>query len=183
MDSPADPRIRYETFITAELRPFLIQNYRAQNNRKWENVGLSSGGFASIALAMKHRDMFCISHGFSPIIAVSDVTLVQDRFKEYRFGNQNKEKDNYIPYNLSWIAENTNLQNNQLYIFFTCYKKDKVGEVGKDCNEFHQYLESKNVSHSFDERQGVGHVEGWEDQIVNQVFPFILESLKNNCES
>ena len=126
VDSPIDPRIRYETFMITELRPFLIQNYRARNDRKWANVGLSSGGFASLALAIKHRDKYCVAHGFSPVIIVADVGPWNDNLQKYRFGNKESEKDHYLPFNLTWIAENTTLQNNQLNIFITSYKDDRI---------------------------------------------------------
>lgn len=183
VDSPIDPRIRFETFITTELRPFLIQNYRAKNDRKWANVGPSSGGFAALALAMKHRDKFCVACSFGPIVIIShNIHAWSDNLLIYRFGNLSTAIDNYIPFNWTWIAENTTLQNHQLNIFFTSFKDDKIGEVGNDTRKFHEYLDSKNISHHFEQREGVKHIDGWEDRTISEAFPFILNSLQNNCE-
>ena len=102
-DSPIDPRIRMETFITTELRSFLILNYRARNDRKWANIGVSAGGFGSIAIALKHRDKFCAAACFAAPFIIYDVP---DNYMEMRFGNKETNEKNYKPFNITLIAEN-----------------------------------------------------------------------------
>jgi S-formylglutathione hydrolase FrmB len=181
-DIPNDPRVRMETFITTELRLFLILNYRARNDRKWANIGVSAGGFGSIAIAMKHRDKFCAAASFAAHFILYDMPLIRDDLMEMRFGNKETNEKNYKPFNMTLIAESTQLQNNQLNIFFTSYSNDPITNLSQESRAFHHYLEAKNISHSFDEWKGDKHSWGWQDQTINKFFPFILNAFKNNCE-
>ena len=181
---PLDSRVRFETFFSSEIRHFLIQNYRAQNNRKWAMIGVSGGGFGAIEILLKHSDKFCAAASYSAPFVLYNMTQYRDPYIESRFGNKTTEFKNYIPFNITWIAENMGLQNNTtLNIFFIYYNTDQYfNQTPANSRQFHNYLESKNISHTFEEKPGAGHTEGWENQTVNEIFPFILNAFKNNCE-
>ncbi len=59
LDSPVKPTVRYETFMTAELLPFVDKRYRTQPDRQHRAItGLSMGGHGALFLAMRHRDLY-----------------------------------------------------------------------------------------------------------------------------
>ena len=182
IDISNNPPIKFETFITVELRSFLIVNYRASNDRKWANIGISAGGFGSLAIALKHRDKFCAAASFGGTFFIYDVGPIWDVWMELRFGNKNTDFKNYIPFDIIKIANDTGLQNNELNIFFIYYNGDIVGKLPTHSREFHNFLNSKNISHSLEELEGSYHIDQWEDYIINKFFPFILKAFKNNCE-
>lgn len=181
MDSPIDPRIRLETFIVEEMRPVLIQKYKANPGRKWATMGISSGGFGSMAISMKHRDKFCAATSFGGPFIVYDMEEVDDKYTTYRFGDKSTVRDNYIPFNLTWIAEDTKLQDKQLNMYFVYYSEDQVGNNHKNSLDFHNYLDSKNISHMQERLPGKHHIDGWEEQTINKFYPFILDAFKNLC--
>ena len=59
LDSPVDPSIRYETFISIELVQYVDQHYPTKTERKYRAItGLSMGGHGGLFLAIKHKDIF-----------------------------------------------------------------------------------------------------------------------------
>ena len=181
-DSPIDPSIKEETFIIEELRPFLIESYRADPGRKWATIGASAGGFGSLAISMKHRDKNCVATSFGAPFVLFDLPALHDKYMEYRFGNKSETKENYVPFNLTWIAENTNLKDKELNIYFAVYEKDLVEKNTENSVAFHEYLNSKNITHQFDKLNGSHHIKGWETHALSKFIPFILEAFQNNCE-
>jgi S-formylglutathione hydrolase FrmB len=58
-DSPVDPSVRYETFISKELISYIDTHYPTLNDRGHRAItGLSMGGHGALYLAIRHRDLF-----------------------------------------------------------------------------------------------------------------------------
>ncbi|HLZ88830.1 MAG TPA: alpha/beta hydrolase-fold protein, partial [Puia sp.] len=58
-DSPVDPSVRYETFITSELIPYIDRHYSTLPDKTHRAItGLSMGGHGALYLAIRHRDLF-----------------------------------------------------------------------------------------------------------------------------
>src|SRR5579871_55281 len=58
-DSPIDPSVRYESFITKELVPYIDGHYPVYaDNAHRAITGLSMGGHGALYLAIRHRDLF-----------------------------------------------------------------------------------------------------------------------------
>lgn len=181
-DCPNDPRTKFETFIVEELRPFLIENYRADNERKWASIGISSGGFGSLALTIKHKDKFCASASLgAPLTLIDFPSPKHDVYMEYRFGNKTTMKDNYIPFNITWLMEKTDLQNNEVNIYFSRYKKDFVYGNDSSAVNFFNYLKFKGINHTNDEVDGTQHITNWEKFVINKYLPFFVSSFNRSC--
>ena len=59
LDSPVDPKFRYETFVTKELLPWIDAHYPTVADRDHRFLtGNSMGGHGSFYLAMRHPDLF-----------------------------------------------------------------------------------------------------------------------------
>ena len=62
-DSPVDPTIRYETFVSSELIKYIDKNYLTDARRERRAVtGLSMGGHGALYLAIRHQDVFAYTH-------------------------------------------------------------------------------------------------------------------------
>src|SRR5258708_28804488 len=58
-DSPVDPSIRYETFVTKELVPYIDSHYPTMADRQHRAItGLSMGGHGGLYLGIRHQDLF-----------------------------------------------------------------------------------------------------------------------------
>ncbi|HWK08387.1 MAG TPA: alpha/beta hydrolase-fold protein [Puia sp.] len=58
-DSPVDPSICYETFITKELIPYIDSHYLTIADRQHRAItGLSMGGHGGLYLGIRHQDLF-----------------------------------------------------------------------------------------------------------------------------
>lgn len=181
-DCPNDPRIKVETFIAEELRPYLINNYRANNERKWASLGISSGGYGSLALTIKHKDKFCASASLGAPLSLLDFPSPKhDIYMEYRFGNKTTKKENYIPFNITWLMETTDLKNNEVNIYFSRYKNDFVYGNDSSAVKFHNYLKSKGINYTYDEISGNQHITKWEAFTLSKYFPFFLNSFRKSC--
>ena len=92
-DSPVDPTMRFETYISKELVAYIDGHYRTYANRFMRAItGLSMGGQGSLFLAWRHPDVFwsCGSmSGCMDITAYPDNWHIKDRLGEYA---DNKER-------------------------------------------------------------------------------------------
>ena len=58
-DSPVDPTVRWQTFLTNELIPYVDANYRSVGTRQGRAItGLSMGGHGALYTAFRHTDQF-----------------------------------------------------------------------------------------------------------------------------
>lgn len=70
-DSKFRPNRNYETHIVKELLPYLEKNYHATQSRDQRGLtGLSMGGYGSIALLLRNRDVFCAAASLSGIMDI-----------------------------------------------------------------------------------------------------------------
>jgi S-formylglutathione hydrolase FrmB len=59
LDAPADPKCRYETFISSELVGFIDSHYPSRPDRSSRAIaGLSMGGYGALFNAIRHPDVF-----------------------------------------------------------------------------------------------------------------------------
>jgi len=59
LDSPVDPAVRWQTFLTNELIPYVDSNYRSVATRQGRAItGLSMGGFGAFYTAFRNTDKF-----------------------------------------------------------------------------------------------------------------------------
>ena len=90
-DSPIDPKMQFETYVSKELVQHIDNNYRTIDNRYMRAItGLSMGGHGSLFLAWNHPDVFwsCGSmSGCMDITKFPDRWHIKDRLGEYK-GNE-----------------------------------------------------------------------------------------------
>ena len=85
-----------------------------------------------MAISIKHRDKLCAATSIGGPFVLYEVPHQHDKYMEYRFGNKDTMKDNYIPFNITWIAENTTLADQEMNIYFMFYQNDVVQNNAKN---------------------------------------------------
>ncbi|HET9658241.1 MAG TPA: alpha/beta hydrolase-fold protein [Kineosporiaceae bacterium] len=72
-DVPDGPQT--ETWLAEDVPQAIAAKYRVTEPRTWGILGVSTGGFCAVKLAMRHPDTFCCTVGMSGYLhAVTDVT-------------------------------------------------------------------------------------------------------------
>ena len=77
-DSPIDPRMQFETYVSKELVTYIDSLYRTHANRYMRAItGLSMGGHGALFLAFRHPDVFWSCGSMSGNM---DITQFTDRW-------------------------------------------------------------------------------------------------------
>ena len=95
-DSPIDPKMQFETYVSKELVAYIDSHYRTHANRYMRAItGLSMGGHGALFLAFRHPDVFwsCGSmSGCMNITRFPDNWHIKDRLGEYKDNKQQWEE-------------------------------------------------------------------------------------------
>lgn len=85
-DSPIDPKMQFETYVSKELVSYIDSHYRTLANRYMRAItGLSMGGHGALFLAFRHPDVFWSCGSMSGNM---DITQFTDRWHiRARLGN------------------------------------------------------------------------------------------------
>ena len=77
-DSPIDPKMQFETYVSKELVEYIDSHYRTYANRYMRAItGLSMGGHGALFLAFRHPDVFWSCGSMSGNM---DITQFTDRW-------------------------------------------------------------------------------------------------------
>lgn len=165
-DSPVDPAVRYETFITKELLPFIDAHYPTVPDRRHRAItGLSMGGHGALYLAIRHHDLF----------GAAGATSGGVDFRPFRnnWGLKKDLGDSACCW-ANWekntvIAAADGLHDGDLAIIFDCGVNDFFLGVNRN---LHRKLLEKKIAHDYTERPG-GHEEAyWKNSIDYQLLFF-----------
>jgi S-formylglutathione hydrolase FrmB len=165
-DSPVDSSVRYETFVTKELIPYIDANYPTSANRERRAVtGLSMGGHGALYLAIRHKELFGAAGATSGGV---DFRPFPDNWGIKKdLGNINEHKDNWDASTV--ISAVDNLSNGDLKIIFDCGTSDFFLTVNRN---LHQKLLDKKIDHDYIERPGGHNGQYWKNSIDYQVLFF-----------
>lgn len=98
-DSPVDPAMQFETYVSKELVEYVDSHYRTVAHRYMRAItGLSMGGHGALFLAFRHPDVFwsCGSmSGNMDITQYTDRWHISDRLGEYE-GNQQRWRNHSV---------------------------------------------------------------------------------------
>ncbi|HEX3933926.1 MAG TPA: alpha/beta hydrolase family protein [Puia sp.] len=165
-DSPVDPAVRYETFVSKELIAYIDSHYPTLPNRAHRAItGLSMGGHGALYLAMHHKDLF----------GAAGATSGGVDFRPFpnNWGIK-KVLGDYSSNQAVWDAHTVitaadNLQNGDLKIIFDCGVDDFFLTVNR---ALHQKLLEKKIAHDYTERPGGHSSNYWHNSIDYQVLFF-----------
>lgn len=165
-DSPVDPTIRYETFVSSELVKYIDKNYLTDARRERRAVtGLSMGGHGALYLAIRHQDVFgaagSMSGGvdFRPFPEKWDIKL--------RLGDQKTHKENWDKNTV--MAQLPLLKDGALQLIIDCGTEDFFFDVNV---KLHEALTKQGIHHEFTSRPGKHSWVYWRRSLRDHMYFF-----------
>ncbi|MEY4279145.1 MAG: hypothetical protein RL377_1149 [Bacteroidota bacterium] len=165
-DSPIDSSIRYESYITKELIPFIDAHYATKAQPNYRAItGLSMGGHGAMYLAIKHSDLFGAAGSTSGGV---DFTPFPENWDiKKALGNYADHKESWTNHTVLHLVDN--LQNNQLALIIDCGIGDFFMPVN---NALHEKLLKLKINHDFIVRPGEHNGDYWRSSIDYQILFF-----------
>ncbi len=165
-DSPIDPAMKYETFISLELVPWVDANYRTIPDRSKRGItGLSMGGHGAFYLAFRHQDVWGAAGSLSGGLDIRPFPNNWDiakRLGTYAEHPDNWEKNSVI--NLLYL-----LNGKSLKLLFDCGTDDFFYDANI---RVHQKMLERNIPHDFISRPGAHEWPYWVNAIKYQLLFF-----------
>ncbi|WP_139959713.1 alpha/beta hydrolase [Flavicella sediminum] len=170
-DSPIDPKMQYETYISKELVQAVDAKYRTIKNKSGRAIaGLSMGGHGAFYLAFKHQDIWGAAGSMSGGVDIRPFPNNWDIAK--RLGSYAENKDNWennTVINLAYL-----LNPKSLKLIFECGTGDFFYEANA---RLHKKLLERNIPHDYTERPGKHDWKYWNNAIKYQ-FVFFNDFFK-----
>lgn len=173
-DSPENPDIRYETYISKELVPWIDKNYKTIISPKGRAItGLSMGGHGALYLAFKHQNIFGAAGSMSGGV---DLTPFPDNWEiSEKLGAYKEHPERWREHSVIHLVHLLNPYGLQLII--DCGIDDFFYSVNIN---LHKKLMESNIPHDFISRPG-GHTwEYWKNSIQYQLLFMHLFFADNN---
>jgi S-formylglutathione hydrolase FrmB len=165
-DSPIDSSIRYDSYITKELIPYIDANYATKANAKSRAItGLSMGGHGAMYLAIRHSDLFGAAGSTSGGVDFRPFPKnweIKNALGEYET-NQARWYDYTVMRQVELIT------NNQLAIIIDCGIDDFFMPVNR---ALHEKLLQLKINHDYIERPGAHNHTYWRSSINFQILFF-----------
>jgi S-formylglutathione hydrolase FrmB len=165
-DSPIDSSIRYESYITKELIPYIDANYATKANSKSRAItGLSMGGHGAMFLATRHSDLFGAAGSTSGGVDFRPFPKnweIKNALGEFEL-NQARWYDYTVMHQVELIT------NNQLAIIIDCGIDDFFMPVNR---ALHEKLLQLKINHDYIERPGAHNHTYWRSSIDFQILYF-----------
>jgi S-formylglutathione hydrolase FrmB len=162
-DSPIDSSIRYESYITKELIPYIDANFATKANAKSRAItGLSMGGHGAMFLATRHSDLFGAAGSTSGGVDFRPFPKnweIKNALGEFEL-NQARWYDYTVMHQVELIT------NNQLAIIIDCGIDDFFMPVNR---ALHEKLLQLKINHDYIERPGAHNHTYWRSSIDFQM--------------
>jgi S-formylglutathione hydrolase FrmB len=165
-DSPVDPKMQFDTYISKELVNYIDKNYNTVASPKGRAVtGFSMGGHGGLWLGINHPDVFGACGSMSGGVDIRPFPNnwhMKDRLGSYKDNKQ-------VWDNHTVIAQLSRIEPNTLAIIIDCGVSDFFFEVNE---ALHKELLYRNIPHDYITRPG-GHThEYWGNAIDYQMMFF-----------
>jgi S-formylglutathione hydrolase FrmB len=173
-DSPVDPTMKYETYVSKELIAAIDAKYRTIAKKEGRAItGLSMGGHGAFYLAFRHQDVWGAAGSMSGGLDIRPFPTSWDISRRLGSYSENKEVwDNNTVINLVYL-----LQGGSLKLIFDCGTSDFF----YDCNKrMHEILLERNIPHDYTERPGVHDWQYWNNSVKYQLLFFNDFFVNNN---
>ena len=148
IDSPVNPKIKYETLVVKEVLPFVDEKYRTLANKKHRAIfGVSMGGHGACYIGFRHTDLF---GAVGNIVGGVDLTPYYGRFGLNEvLGKPNENTKNWQEF--SAITQAKNLKNGDVELVTFCGTSDFF--LGPN-RLLHDLLSANRVKHTYVELRG-----------------------------
>lgn len=166
MDSPANPKVKMETFFIEDLVPFVDANYPTIADRSKRAItGLSMGGHGALYLAFRHPDVFGNAGSMSGGVDIRpfpnhwNLDNVLGRAEEYPERWEAAAVVNHVK----------DIKPGQLNIYIDCGVDDFFAKVNDD---LHRALLEAGIDHDYVSRPGAHTWPYWNNSILHHLLFF-----------
>lgn len=165
-DSPADPSMKMESFITKELVPAVDAKYPTLPTRdKRAITGLSMGGQGSLYLATRHPEIFGNAGSMSGGVDIRPFPRSWKMAKWLGTYDENKDLwDKTAVVNMVDQMKGANIN-----IIFDCGVDDFFAEVN---NNLHQAMLAAGIPHDYTSRPGKHTHDYWRNSFLYHLLFF-----------
>ncbi len=165
-DSPINPEVRYETFVSSELIKYIDGSYPTIASKEGRAItGLSMGGHGALYLAIRHQDVFSAVGSMSGGV---DIRPFPESWQmKEQLGSRDENPDRWFEYSVMGQLEL--LKPGSLSIIIDCGMADFFREVN---DTLHDELERKGISHRYMLAEGAHNWVYWDRSIVYQMLFF-----------
>jgi S-formylglutathione hydrolase FrmB len=166
LDSPVDPSVKYETFVSKELIERIDHDYSTVKSSAGRAItGLSMGGHGGLYLAFRHQDVFGAAGSMSGGVDIRPFPKNWDMAK--RLGPIDTNPENWEKNSVINLVDL--VKDSKLAIIFDCGVNDFFLEVNRN---LHKKLVDLKIPHDYIERPG-GHTgEYWNNSVNYQALFF-----------
>jgi S-formylglutathione hydrolase FrmB len=162
-DSPIDPSMKYETYVSSELVKWIDAHYKTLKSKEGRAItGLSMGGHGALYLAFKHQDVYGAAGSMSggvDIRAFPNNWDISKRLGKYAQFPQRWDSSSVI--NLTYL-----LIPGSLSLIIDCGVSDFFFPVNE---KLHEKLLLMNIEHDFIVRPGSHSWEYWANSVQYQM--------------
>ncbi|MGF6757147.1 alpha/beta hydrolase [Paraburkholderia sp. GAS42] len=177
IDSPVDPRSRYETYVGTEVVAYIDTHFRTIATKQARAItGLSMGGFGALRIALDRPDAFGAAGSISG--AVDPRGCKDEPGISHVFGDPARHA---AFWNSNAIVENArSFENAHIALTIDCGVNDSLVKSNR---ALHERLVELGVQHDYAERPG-GHTwEYWANAIQYQVLFFSTSFQRNDSRA
>ncbi len=165
-DSPIDPSMQYETYISQELVSAIDSQYRTMASRdKRAITGLSMGGHGALFLCFRHQDTWAAAGSMSGGVDLRPFPNnwnIKDRIGTYAAHPERWENNSVT--NLLYL-----LNGKALALIIDCGVDDFFYQINA---RLHDKMVERNIPHDYIERPGEHNWAYWENAIQYQLLYF-----------
>ncbi|WP_186757226.1 alpha/beta hydrolase [Echinicola salinicaeni] len=165
-DSPVDPQMQYESYVTSELVEWVDDHYATKQRREFRAItGLSMGGHGGLYLGFRHQDIFGNVGSTSGGVDIRPFPRnwdISKRLGTYAENPATWEKNTVI--NLVHLLDGKSLN-----IIIDCGTADFFYDANV---RLHEKLEERNIPHDFISRPGAHNGAYWKNSIAYQLLFF-----------
>ncbi|MEG1839420.1 MAG: alpha/beta hydrolase family protein [Bacteroidaceae bacterium] len=165
-DSPVNPKMRYETFVSKELVAYVDAHYKTRAEKGGRAImGLSMGGHGAMWLSFRHTDIFGAAGSMSGGL---DILPFPNNWNLKKvLGEKSTNEENWATHTA--ISQIDKIKNGDLAIIFDCGYQDFFFEVN---NNFHNKLMERKIDHDFVVRPGGHSHQYWSNSMDYQLLFF-----------
>lgn len=165
-DSPLDPKMKYETYISFELPHYIDSTFRTIADKNYRAItGLSMGGHGALFIAWKHPQVFAAVGSMSGGVDLNDLKNKYQITKV--LGDTLNYPDNWKNYSVLNVIENKLSDSLEIII------DDGNDDIFIAANRrLHQKLLQLKIPHDYIERPGKHSWDYWKYALNFQILFF-----------
>lgn len=172
-DSPVNPKMQYETYVSKELVDFIDKKYSTVKSPKGRAItGLSMGGHGGLWLGIRHQDVFGACGSMSGGV---DIRPFPNNWEMKKSIGTYKENTSVWEEH-TVINQINKIEPNSLEIIIDCGIDDFFFEVNQ---KLHEKLLYNNILHDYIVRPGRHDGKYWNNAIDYQLLFFYKFFSKN----